>query len=128
MLNENLTLATSTLEEIDRPCEKLDQAIALQIPIHFSFTYFLASLIQIWQGVKLMSECFGGCRLWLEAGTWINPEGDLVWDLNVWLKSSMTQTNFDRHCGQVQRFAGEMRDRLHQESVVVEVNNQIDFY
>lgn len=106
--------------------EKFDQTIAVQIPILFDRSP--TSLIQVLKGVKLMSECFGGCRLWLEIGIWINPEGDLIWNLNLWIKSSMTQTNFERHRGKVEWFACQMRDELQQKCVVVEFNNQLNFF
>ena len=101
--------------------QKWDHAIALQIP--FSYLPF-GSIAQILKAVKLMSELFGGCRVWLEAGTWINNKGHLVWDLNVWVQASMTGENFDLHCHEVKEFSAQMCQRLRQEAVVLEVNNK----
>lgn len=103
--------------------QKWDCAIALQIPILFSFA-LIASIAQILKAIKLLSTLFGGCRVWLEAGTWINNKGHLVWDLNVWVQSSMTGENFDLHCHEVKEFSAQMCQRLSQEAVVLEVNNK----
>jgi hypothetical protein len=108
--------------------QKWNCAIALQIPIHFSCRYFLPSLDQVVRGIKLISESFGGSRVWLEIGTYIGSQGKLLFDVNIWIKSQMTQEKFDQNLTKVQKFACATRDRLAQEAVVVEFNNQMELY
>lgn len=99
-----------------------DHAIALQIPILLFAPS--SSLAQILKAVNLLSTLFGGCRVWVEAGTWINNKGDLVWDLNVWVQSSMTRHDFELHSHQVKAFSAQMCQKLRQEAVVLEINNK----
>jgi hypothetical protein len=102
--------------------QKWDCAIALQIPI--LLLAFSSSITQLLKAVKLMSKLFRGCRVWIEFGTWINNKGHLVWDLNVWVQSSMTRHDFELHSHQVKEFLEQMRQNLRQEAVVLEVNNK----
>ena len=118
ILNENGNLTSFNSEEWN--C-----TIALQIPIVFSVKYFIPSIIEIMRGIKLMYQCFGGGRLWLEAGFCSNKEADEVWDLNVWIKSSMTQDDFEKLCHKVKQFANKMRHQLRQKAVVLEINNKM---
>jgi hypothetical protein len=108
------------VQQNDTP--KWDHAIALQIPILLFAPS--SSIAQILKAVKLISTLFGGSRVWLEAGTWINDKGHLVWDLNVWVKSSMTRDDYELHSPQVQEFAAQMRQHLRQEAVVLELNHK----
>jgi hypothetical protein len=114
--------AMTIVHESDFP-ETWDHALGIQIPILFS-PAFIASIAQILKAIKLLSKLFGGCRVWLEAGTWINNKGHLVWDLNVWVQASMTGENFDLHCHEVKEFSAQMCQRLRQEAVVLEINNK----
>jgi hypothetical protein len=101
--------------------EKWDHAIALQIPLVLPA---FSSIAQILKAVKLLSSLFGGARVWLEAGTWINNKGHLVWDINVWVKASMSRRDFELHSHQVKAFSAQMCQKLRQEAVVLEINNK----
>ena len=108
------------LHQSDSP-ETWDHALGIQIPLVLPA---FSSIAQILKAVKLLSTLFGGCRVWLEAGTWINNKGHLVWDLNVWVKSSMTRRDFELNSHEVKEFAAQMRQKLRQEAVVLEINNK----
>ncbi len=115
----------SSLETESAENETWDCAIAIQVPIIFSWISFIVSLFQGWKIIKSFSQLFRGSCVWPEFGTWINSQGRLVWDLNIWIKSSTNYESLQLNYSEVKRIALEMKKKLHQEAVVIEVNNEI---
>lgn len=107
--------------------QKWDHSLALQVPVIFD-RRFKNSVIHLGQAIKLMSEYFGGSRVWVELGTYIDQKGHLVLDLNIWIKSQMDEEKFNCYLSKVHDLAYETRDKLEQEAIVVEVDGYLECF
>ena len=106
--------------------EKWSHSIAIQIPVIFDGR-FKSSLAHAHKGIKLMSELFCGSRFWLELGSYyINNQERFGIDLNVWVKSQMDDPTFYQHRSKVLDLALQMRDKLRQEAIVIEIDGNME--
>ena len=105
---------------------KFDHSIVMQIPVCLD-ERLIDSLVGVWQVIKMMSKDIGGTRIWLELGTYINRSGRLAIDLNIWVKSQMDEKKFSNSLSKVLNLASQIRKKLRQEAIVVEINGDLEF-
>ncbi len=73
-----------------------------------------------------MSKYFGGSRIWIELGTYIDRKGHLAFDLNVWVKSQMDDEKFVYYYPKVRDLVTKIRDKLRQEAIVIETDGNME--
>lgn len=99
----------------------------MQIPVCFNGR-LMDSMVCLWQVIKMMSWSFGGTRIWPELGTYINRAGYLVFNLNIWIQSQMDEKKFRESRAKLLALACQIRDKLHQESIVIELDGYLEFH
>lgn len=95
-------------------------AVAIQVPVCFNQD-FLKSLKCVWLVIQSLSHAGRGSRVWPELGTYMNHAGRLMFDLNMWIQSEMSEQNFNLYADRIYELACSVRDSLRQEAIAVEV-------
>jgi hypothetical protein len=105
--------------------QKWSRSLTMQIPIIFDGR-FKDSIANLSEAIKLMSKYFGGSRIWIELGTYIDRKGHLAFDLNVWVKSQMDDEKFVYYYPKVRDLVSKIRDKLRQEAIVIETDGNME--
>jgi hypothetical protein len=71
------------------------------------------------------SEWFGGATRFNALGTWVSPQHGLIKEAVVVVDSYCSEDALNDHAGDVVDLAAEIKDRLKQEAVAIEVNNKL---
>jgi hypothetical protein len=102
--------------------QKWQHSLAILVPGSIDVNVLADTSTHLHQAIKLMSELFGGTRIWVEIGTYISKAMNLVVEQNVWVKSHMDESSLCRHFLTVFDFVGKMQDALRQEAMLLEVD------
>lgn len=104
-----------------QPSQSSDKiAVAIQVSVCFNRN-FPKSLKSISLVIHSLSHAGGGTRIRPELGTYMNHAGRLMFDLNIWVQSEMSEQNFNLYADRIYELACSVRDSLRQEAIAVEV-------
>ena len=76
---------------------------------------------------RLFSRCFGGCTCFAARGVYSSETGTLIKERIRIVESSCTDNELAQHLPDVRAFAEQMKSKLRQEAVALEINNRLEF-
>jgi len=76
---------------------------------------------------ELFSRCFGGCTCFEARGVYFGETGTLIKERIRIIESNGTDNELAQHLPDVRAFAEQMKSKLRQETVALEINNMLEF-
>lgn len=104
---------------------RLNQRVAIYVPATDNVSEAVDNTAMVESCAKMLSELFGGATIQPGRGAWMSDERGLVLEDTTIVYAYCTAEDLDKHAGEVEAFARDMRDAMHQEAVSVEVNNEL---
>lgn len=104
---------------------KLDQRVAIYVPATDNVSEAVDNTAMVENCAKMLSELFGGATIQPGRGAWMSEADGLVLENTTIVYAYCTAEDLDKYAGEVEAFALNMRDAMHQEAVSVEVNQTL---
>jgi len=113
------------LSDFPGEVQRWRHSLAILVPGTVDVNVIADTSVYLHEAAKLMSESFGGTRIWSEIGTYVSDTVGLVTEQNVWVKSHMDEPALCQHFFKVFDFVCQMRDALRQEAMLLEIDGDM---
>jgi hypothetical protein len=126
MLTENLEFSDGgTCAKNQNGLEKLRHEIGLQVPINLWCIF--KSFVIARYAIKAMTDLNGGTTVCFKGGTYQSEKG-IIFDLSLWIYTSMSDAQFERYQGNMIDLALEVRRTLKQDCVCLKIDGVLEFF
>lgn len=106
-------------------CVKLSCSVKIYVPSTVNVNQSFDSQEWVDKTLKFLSDEFGGSTASKALGAWVSNRGELVKE-NVTMAFSYTsQTQLEQSIEKVYDFCLDMKAKLSQEAIALEVNNEL---
>lgn len=104
---------------------KLDQRIAVYVPATDNVNQAVNNDAMVKKCAAMLSDFFGGATIQESRGAWMSAEHGLILEDTTIVYAYCTADGLRDHAADVEAFALDMKEAMHQEAVSVEVNNEL---
>ncbi len=104
---------------------KLGQRIAVYVPATDNVNHAVNNDAMVKKCAAMLSAFFGGATIQESRGAWMSEKHGLVLENTTIVYAYCTEEGLNEHAADVEKFALDMKEAMHQEAVSVEVNNEL---
>lgn len=108
-------------------CVKLTSQVKIYVPSTVDVDKNFDNSEYVQQTLKFLSECFGGATATKALGAWISTKGQLVTEHVDLVFSFAKEKDLEESIDKIYNYCLKMKLDLRQESISLEVNNELYF-
>lgn len=108
-------------------CVKLSCSVKIYVPSTVNVNESFDSAEWVDKALQLLSNEFGGSTASKALGAWVSNSGELVKENVTMVFSYANQSQLEASINTIYEFCLDMKVKLSQESIALEVNNELYF-
>ena len=106
---------------------KLSSKVTLIVPATINITEEIDNTVYVDEVAALFAECFGGATATQTLGYWKSPTAGLVKEKSTTVFAYCSEADLMENIDKVIDKAEELRNRLSQDAIAVEINGEMYF-
>jgi len=106
-------------------CIKLSSSVKIYVPSTIDVNKDFDNSVWVDATMKLLSQCFGGSTASLALGAWVSSAGQLVKEDVTLVFAYAEQSQLETNIEMIYNFCLDMKTKLGQEAIALEVNNEL---